>query len=80
MGGLFLVAADEVFTGLSPQEGRSFSKENRAGLGYRMSPRATVEMAYLRQTQAAEIAGVGLARNAVQVAVATSNHIALVRR
>ena len=84
MGGLFLVAADEVFAGLGPQEGRSFLEENRAstGLGYRVSPRATVEMAYLRQTQAAGIAGVGLARNAVpvSVAVATASHVALVRR
>jgi len=39
-------------------------------------------MAYLRQTQAAGVAGVGLARNAVpvSVAVATASHVALVRR
>ena len=82
MGDLFLVAADEVFTGLDPQEGRSFLKENRAGLGYRVSPRATVEIACLRQTQTAGVADVDLARNAVQVnvAVATANHVALVRR
>lgn len=84
VGGLFLVAADEVFAGLGPREGRNFLEENRAsaGLGYRVSPRTTLEMAYLHQTQAAGIAGMALARNAVQVsvAVATPNRAALVRR
>ena len=84
MGSLFVVAADEVFAGLGPQEGRSFLEENRAsaGLGYRASRRTTVEMAYLHQTQTAGDTGFALARNAVQVsvAVAAASPVALVRR
>ena len=84
VGGLFLVAANEVFAGLGPRNGRSFLEENRAsaGLGYRVSSRATVEMTYLHQSQAAGMAGQSLTRNAVQVsvAVATPNRVALVRR
>ncbi|SFQ19904.1 DUF2490 domain-containing protein [Hymenobacter arizonensis] len=83
-GGLFLVAANELFAGLGSNEGRSFLEENRisAGLGYRVSRLATVEMAYLHQTQAAGAAGAARSRNAVQVsvAVATPNHVSLVRR
>ena len=82
--GLFLVVADELFAGLGPRQGRSFLEENRAsaGVGYRVSRRATVEMAYLHQTQSAGIAGLALARNAVQVsvAIATPGHTALVRK
>ena len=84
VGGLFLVAANEVFAGLGPRNGRSFLEENRAsaGLGYRVSSRATVEMTYLHQSQAAGMAGQSLTRNAVQVsvAVATPNRVALVRQ
>ncbi len=84
VGGLFLVAADEIFAGLGPRESGSFLEENRAsaGLGYRVSSRATLEMAYLHQTQAAGTGGAALARNAVQVSVAmaTPNRVALVRR
>lgn len=84
VGGTYLVAADEVFAGLGARTSRSFFEENRAsaGLGYRVSPRATVEMAYLHQTQSAGPGGVALARNAVQlsVAVAAPSRVALVRR
>ncbi|WP_051718803.1 DUF2490 domain-containing protein [Hymenobacter sp. IS2118] len=84
VGGMFLVAGNEVFAGLGQREGQSFLEENRAsaGLGYRLSHRATLEMAYLHQTQAAGAAGASLARNAVQlsVAVATPARHALVRR
>ncbi|MBF9239151.1 DUF2490 domain-containing protein [Hymenobacter sp. BT683] len=84
IGGVFLVVGNEVFAGLGRREGRSFLEENRAsaGLGYRVSRHATVEMAYLHQTQAAGSAGASLARNAVQVSVAVArpNHLALVRR
>ncbi len=84
VGGLFIVAADEIFAGLGPSNGRNFLEENRAsaGLGFRASRRTTVEMAYLHQTQAADVAGPGLTRNAVQlsVAVATPTRVALVSR
>lgn len=84
VGGLFLVAADEVFVGLGSRKDRNFLEENRAsaGLGYRMNRRTTVELAYLRQTQAAGAVGQALARNAVQVSVAitTPNSLALARR
>jgi hypothetical protein len=84
VGGFFLVAADELFAGLGEREGRSFLEENRlsAGFGYRVSKYATLEMAYLHQSQAAGFAGQALARNAVQVsvAVATPSRVALVRR
>jgi len=83
VGGLYAVAADEVFAGLGPHNGGSFLEENRlsAGLGYRASRLTTVELAYLHQSQAAT-AGYALARNAVQlsVAVAAPSHVALVRR
>lgn len=84
VGGLFVVAADEVFAGLGSRNGRSFLEENRAsaGLGYRASRRTTLEMAYLHQTQAAGEGGSALARNAVQVSVAVAavSPVALVRR
>ncbi|HEX8659568.1 MAG TPA: DUF2490 domain-containing protein [Hymenobacter sp.] len=83
VGGLFLVAADELFAGLGSRKDRSFLEENRAsaGLGYRMNRRTTVEVAYLRQTQAAGAAGQALTRNAVQVSVAitTPNSLTLAR-
>ena len=74
VGGLFLIAADEVFAGLGPQQGRSFLEENRAsaGLGYRASCHAMLEMVYLHQSQAAGVAGLALSRNAVQVSVAVA--------
>ncbi|WP_046246405.1 DUF2490 domain-containing protein [Hymenobacter terrenus] len=84
IGGLFIVAANEIFAELGSREGQNFLEENRAsaGFGYRMSRRATVEMAYLHQSQAAGVAGQSLTRNAVQVsvAVATPSHLCLVRR
>ena len=84
VGGLFIVAADEIFAGLGSRNGRNFLEENRAsaGFGYRASRRTTVEMAYLHQSQAAGVVGPGLTRNAVQlsVAVATPARVALVRR
>jgi len=72
VGGLYAVVADEVFAGLGRREGRNFLEENRAsaGLGYRLSPRTAVEVAYLHQSQAVGALGQALARNAVQVAVA----------
>ncbi|MGY3091515.1 hypothetical protein ACVWYF_004583 [Hymenobacter sp. UYAg731] len=83
VGSLFVVAADEVFAGLGPQEGRSFLEENRAsaGLGYRASRRTMLEMVYLHQSQAASVSGLALSRNAVQVSVAVAipSHQALVR-
>lgn len=74
VGGLFLIAADEVFAGLGPQQGRSFLEENRAsaGLGYRASCHTMLEMVYLHQSQAAGVAGLALSRNAVQVSVAVA--------
>ncbi len=84
VGGVFLVAGNELFASLGRREGRSFLEENRAsaGLGYRVGRRTTVEMAYLHQTQAAGMAGASLARNAVQlsVAVTTPTRGALVLR
>lgn len=81
VGSAYMVAADELFAGLGPRDNRSFLEENRAsaGLGYRVSPRTTIEMAYLHQSQWAGIGG--LARNAVQfsVAVAAPSRPALVR-
>jgi hypothetical protein len=83
VGGLYVVAADEVFAGLGARNGRSLLEENRAsaGLGYCASRRTTLEMAYLHQSQAGT-AGYALARNAVQlsVAVATPSRVALVRQ
>jgi hypothetical protein len=83
VGGLYAVAADELFAGLGPHDGGSFLEENRlsAGLGYRASRRLTVELAYLHQSQTGT-AGYSLTRNAVQLsmAVATPSHVALVRR
>lgn len=84
VGSAYVVVADELFASLGPQEGRSFLEENRAsaGLGYRLSPLATIEMAYLHQTQSADGRGFALARSAVQlsVAVAAPSHWSLVRR
>lgn len=83
VGGLYAVAADELFAGLGERNGSSFLEENRlsAGLGYRASRLTTVELAYLHQSQAGT-AGYSLARNAVQlsVAVVTPSHTTLVRR
>ncbi|GAB3588167.1 DUF2490 domain-containing protein [Hymenobacter daeguensis] len=83
VGGIYAVAADEVFAGLGVHSRSSFLEENRlsAGLGYRASRRTTVELAYLHQSQAGT-AGYALARNAVQlgVAVAAPTRVALVRR
>lgn len=74
VGSFYAVAADEIFASLGRREGRSFLEENRlsAGLGYRLSRRTAVELAYLHQTQAAGSANQGLARNAVQVSVAVA--------
>jgi hypothetical protein len=84
VGGLFLVAANEMFASLGPREGQNFLEENRAsaGLGYRASRRTTLELAYLHQSQATGIGGASLARNALQlsVAMATPSRVALVRR
>lgn len=84
VGSSYLLAADEVFAGLGPRTTHSFFEENRAsaGLGYRASPRTSIELAYLHQTQAATAGSIALARNAVQlsVAVATAHRPALVRR
>lgn len=84
VGSLYIVAADELFAGLGPRNGRNFLEENRAsaGMGYRASRRTSVEMAYLHQSQASDIAGQSLARNALQlsVAVAMPSHQALVCR
>ena len=83
VGSTYLVAADELFATLGRRSNRSFLEENRAsaGLGYRFSSLATIEMAYLHQTQSADYAGLGLARNAVQlsVALAAPSRPALVR-
>jgi hypothetical protein len=83
VGGLYAIAADELFAGLGARNGRNFLEENRlsAGLGYRASRLTTVELAYLHQSQTGT-AGYSLARNAVQlsVAVAAPSHVALVRR
>jgi hypothetical protein len=83
VGGLYAVAADEVFAGLGSRNGSSLLEENRlsAGLGYRASRLTTVELAYLHQSQSGT-AGYSLARNAVQlsVAVATPSRTALVRQ
>ena len=84
VGGTYLVAADELFASLGRRGNRSFLEENRAsaGLGYRFSPLATIELAYLHQTQSADYAGLGLARNAVQLSVtlAAPSRPALVRQ
>ena len=84
VGGVYAVMADEVFTGLGRRDGASFLEENRvsAGLGYRISRLATMELTYLNQTQASGVAGRALARNAVQmsVAFAAPSPQALVRR
>jgi len=84
VGGVYAVVADEEFAGLGRRDGASFLEENRvsAGLGYRISRLATMELAYLNQTQASGVAGRALARNAVQmsVAFAAPSHQALVRR
>ncbi|MFC6222448.1 DUF2490 domain-containing protein [Hymenobacter artigasi] len=84
VGSAYVVVADELFASLGKQAGRSFLEENRAsaGLGYRFSPLATIELAYLHQTQSAGNLGFALARNAVQlsVAVAAPSHLSLVRR
>ena len=84
VGGLYAVFANEVFAGLGPREGRNFLEENRmsAGLGYRLSRRTTLEVAYLRQNQADELrVGQAYVRNALQVslAVAAPSRPALVR-
>lgn len=83
MGSFYAVAAAELFASLGRPEGRSLLEENRlsAGLGYRLSRRTAVELAYLHQTQAASYARQGLARNAVQglVAIAAPGHRALAR-
>jgi hypothetical protein len=83
VGGLYAVAADEVFAGLGARSSGSFLEENRlsAGLGYRASRLTTVELAYLKQSQSGT-AGYSLARNAVQlsIAVAAPSRVALVRR
>ncbi len=83
VGGLYAVAADELFAGLGSHSNDSFLEENRlsAGLGYRASRHLTVELAYLNQRQTGT-AGYSLARNAVQfsLAVTTPSHTALVRR
>lgn len=84
VGGLYVVAADEIFAGIGPRDGRDFLEENRAsaGLGYRASRRTNLEMAYLHQSQASDVAGQALARNALQlsVAVAMPTRLALVRQ
>ncbi len=70
VGSPYLLAADELFFGLGPRT--RVLEENRLllGLGYRSSPRTTLELAYLWQTQAAGAIGYEAARRqAVQVAV-----------
>ena len=72
VGSAYLVAADELFAGLGPRNGRSFLEENRAsaGLGYRLSGRTSLEMAYLHQSQWAGTSG--LSRNAIQLSLAVT--------
>ena len=81
----YAVAADEVFAGLGARPGRSFLEENRAslGLGYRLSRRTAIELAYLYQSQArGPIEGQAATRNAVQVSLSVTapSHQALVRK
>ena len=77
----YVVAADELFAGLGPRNGRSFLEENRlsAGLGYRVSARTSLEMAYLHQSQ--WVGTSGLSRNALQLSLAVTmpSRTALVR-
>ncbi len=81
VGSAYVVAANELFAGLGPRNGRSFLEENRlsAGLGYRLGARTSLEMAYLHQSQ--WVGTSGLSRNALQlsVAMAVANRPALVR-
>ena len=72
VGSVYAVVADEVFAGLGRRDGSSFLEENRAsaGLGYRISRLASMELAYLHQSQASGVSGRALARNAVQISVA----------